>query len=57
MNNFLEFIEDRGIQNAEGTAIFVQEFLEDPGIYFKLSESERRMMESKIDEILFFFKE
>ena len=57
MNSFVEFVENLGVHDAEGTAIFVQEFLDDPGIFFQLSESERRMMESKIDEILFFFKE
>ena len=37
MNSFVEFVENLGVHDAEGTAIFVKEFLDDPGIFFQLS--------------------
>ena len=47
--NFIQNVENKGIKDAEGLTIFITEFLEDPGIFFNLTESERRAVEKKMD--------
>ena len=57
MQEFLEFIENNGVEDAEGLTIFITEFLEDPSIFFEIPESERRAVEDRLDKALSLFKE
>jgi hypothetical protein len=56
MNNFFEYLESHGVKDIKKLAGFVHNFLQDPSIFFDLSETERDGMEKKLDEALAFFK-
>ena len=57
MNEFIEFFESKGIQNIKNLAAFIHNYLQEPVIYFDLTEAERNEMEQKLDEALALFKD
>lgn len=56
MNGFYKYLESNGIKDGKNLTIFVRNFLEDPSIFFDLTEAERVEMEGKLDEALMVFK-
>ena len=56
MKGFFEFFEGKGIKDIRDLTAFVHNFLQDPSIFFDLTEAERYGMEKKLDEALAFFK-
>jgi len=56
MNGFYKYLESNGIKDVKNLTIFVRNFLEDPSIFFNLTEAERVEMEGKLDEALTVFK-
>jgi hypothetical protein len=54
--DFFEFFESNGVNDIKKLTAFVYHFLQDPSIFFDLSEPERDGMEKKLDEALAFFK-
>jgi hypothetical protein len=52
MNGFFEFLESKGIKDIKNLTVFVQ----DPSIFFDLTETERDGIEKKLDEALAVFK-
>jgi hypothetical protein len=57
MNEFIEFFESNGIQNIKNLTVFVHNFLQEPAIFFDLTEAEKNEMEQKLDEALALFKD
>ena len=57
INEFIEFIESKGIKNIKNLSAFVHDFLHEPAIFFDLTEAERNEMEHKLDEALVLFKD
>jgi hypothetical protein len=57
MNEFIDFFESKGIRNIKNLTVFVQNFLENPAIFFDLTETERKEMDQKLDEALVLFKD
>ena len=57
MNEFIEFFESKGIRNIKNLTVFVHNFLQDPAVFFDLTEAERNEMAQKIDEALALFKD
>ena len=57
MNEFIELFESKGIQNIKNLTAFVHNFLQEPVIFFNLTEAERNEMEQKLDEALALFKD
>ena len=57
MNEFIEFFESRGIKNMKNLAAFVHKFIQEPSMYFDLTEAERHEMDQKFDEALALFKD
>jgi hypothetical protein len=55
--NFFQFLESKGLDNGEATADFLKTFLEDPSVFFRLSESERKLWENRMDQMLELFKD
>jgi len=55
--NFFQFIESKGIDNGEATADFLKTFLEDPSIFFSLSESERKLWENRMNQMIDLLKD
>jgi hypothetical protein len=56
MNGFFEYLESNGVKDLKTLISFVHNFLQDPSIFFDLSEPERKGVEKKLDEALAFFK-
>jgi hypothetical protein len=56
MNGFIEYLESNGVKDIKKLAGFVHNFLQDPAIFFDLTEAERDEMEQKLDGALAFFK-
>jgi hypothetical protein len=56
MNEFIEFFESKGIKNIKNLYAFVHDFLQEPQIFFDLTETQRNEMEQKLDEALALFK-
>ena len=56
MNGFFEFFESNGVKDIKKLTAFVHHFLQDPAIFFELTEAERDGMDKKLDEALVFFK-
>jgi hypothetical protein len=56
MDNFNSFLNDQGITGVDELTSFVQEFLDDPSIFFELDQFERDEIERKMDEALETFK-
>ena len=56
MNGFFEFLESNGIKDIKNLTVFVHRFVEDPSIFFDLTETERDGIEKKLDEALAVFK-
>jgi hypothetical protein len=56
MNGFFEYLESNGVKDTEKLTTFVHNFLQNPSIFFDLTESERDGMGKKLDEALAFFK-
>ena len=57
MNEFIEFFESKGIKNIKNLTAFVHDFIQEPAIFFDLTEAERNEMEHKLDEALALFKD
>ena len=57
MNEIIEFFESKGIRNIKNLTVFVHNFLQDPAVFFDLTEAERNEMEQKMDEALALFKD
>jgi hypothetical protein len=57
MNEFIEFFASKGIKNIKNLNAFVHDFLQEPAIFFDLTEAERNEMEQKLDEALALFKD
>lgn len=56
MNGFYEYLESNGVKDIRKLTGFVHNFLQDPAIFFDLTEAERAGMEKKLDEALALFK-
>lgn len=56
MNKFIEYLESKGVKDIKNLTVFVHEFLQDPSLFFDLTEAERDGMEKKLDETLAVFK-
>ena len=56
MSGFFEYLEGNRVKDIKKLTDFVHNFLQDPSIFFDLSEPERDGMEKKLDEALAFFK-
>jgi hypothetical protein len=54
--DFFKFFESNGVNDIKKLTAFVHHFLQDPSIFFDLTEPERDGMEKKLDEALAFFK-
>jgi hypothetical protein len=57
MNEFIELFESKGIKNIKNLTAFIHNFLQEPAIFFDLTEAERNNMEQKLDEALALFKD
>jgi hypothetical protein len=57
MNEFYKYFESKGIKDIRDLTVFVQDFLQDPAIFFDLTGAERIGMEKKLDQVLAFFKD
>ena len=56
MSGFYKYLESNGIKDIKKLTGFVHNFLQDPAIFFDLTEAERDGMEKKLDQALAFFK-
>jgi hypothetical protein len=56
MKGFFEYFESNGVKDIKKLTAFVHNFLQDPAIFFDLTEVERDGMDKKLDEALAFFK-
>ena len=56
MNELIEFFESNGVKNIKKLTAFVHNFLQEPAIFFDLTEAQRNEMEQKLDEALALFK-
>ena len=56
MNELFEFFESTGVKNIKKLTAFVHNFLQEPAIFFDLTEAQRNEMEQKLDEALALFK-
>jgi hypothetical protein len=56
MNEFIEYLESKGVKDIARLTGFVHSFLQDPSIFFDLTEAERDGMGKKLDEALAVFK-
>ena len=56
MKGFFEYLESNGVKDIKRLTGFVHNFLQDPSLFFDLTEAERDGMEKKLDEALAFFK-
>jgi len=52
MIGFTEFLKKQGVGDAVGLTEFVSEFLEDPGLFFRLSDAEREQLAADLDQAL-----
>ena len=57
MNEFIEFFESEGIKNIKHLAAFVHKFIQEPAVFFDLTETERNELDQKFDEALAFFQD
>jgi hypothetical protein len=56
MSGFYKYLESNGVKNVQKLTGFVDNFLQDPAIFFDLTEAEREGMKQKLDEALAVFK-
>jgi len=56
MNGFFEYLEEKGVNDIRKLTGFVDRFLQDPSIFYDLTDAQRTAMEKKIDATLAFFK-
>lgn len=56
MNEFYKYFESKGVKDIRDLTAFVHDFLQDPAIFFDLTEAERDGMVNKLDGALAFFK-
>jgi hypothetical protein len=56
MNGFNKYLETKGVKDIKNLTVFVRNFLQDPSIFFNLTEAERDEMGEKLDETLAVFK-
>ena len=56
MNEFYKYLENNGVKDIKKLACFVHNFLQDPSMFFDLTEADRDGMEKKLDQALAFFK-
>jgi hypothetical protein len=57
MNEFYKYLENNGVKDIKKLTGFVHNFLQDPAIFFNLTEAKRNEMEQKLDEALALFKD
>ena len=57
MNEFIEVFESKGIKNINNLAAFVHKFIQEPAVFFDLTEVERNEMDKKFDEALALFQD
>lgn len=57
LESFTEYLSENGIKSSSDLAAFVCSFIEDPGIFFDLTEQERSQYEKQIDQALSLFKD
>jgi hypothetical protein len=56
MSGFYKYLESKGIKEIRNISLFVHNFLQDPSIFYELTETEREEMEKKLDGALAHFK-
>jgi hypothetical protein len=56
MNELSEYLENKGVKDIKKLTGFVHNFLQDPSIFFDLTEAERNGMVKKLDQALALFK-
>jgi hypothetical protein len=56
MSGFYKYLESNGIKDIKKLTAFVDNFLQDPSIFFDLTGAEKDGMEKKLDEALAVFK-
>ena len=56
MSGFYKYLESKGIKEIRNISLFVHNFLQDPSIFFELTETEREEMEKKLDGALAHLK-
>jgi hypothetical protein len=56
MSGLYKYLESNGVKDIKKLAGFVHNFLQDPSMFFDLTEAERDGMEKKLDQALAFFK-
>ena len=56
MNELSEYLENKGVKDIKKLVGFVHNFLQDPSIFFDLTEVERNGMVKKLDQALALFK-
>ena len=56
MNELSEYLENKGVKDIKKLTGFVHNFLQDPSIFFDLTEAERNGMVKKLDQALGLFK-
>ena len=57
MNEFIEFFYIKGIKNIKNLAAFVHKSIQEPAVFFDLTEAERIEMDQKFDEALALFQD
>ena len=55
MDNFSKFEKSNGIQEIQQLMDFVDNFIEDPAIFFELSQAERYRIEKQMDQAFLTF--
>ena len=56
MSGFYKYLESKGIKEIRNISLFVHNFLQDPSIFYELTETEREEMEKKLDGALAHLK-
>jgi hypothetical protein len=56
MNGFFEYFESKGIKDIRELTGFVHNFLQDPSIFFDITDAQRDGMEKKLDDALAVIK-
>ena len=56
MSGFYKYLERKGIKEIRNISLFVHNFLQDPSIFYELTETEREEMEKKLDGALAHLK-
>ena len=57
MSEFIAYLQSNGLKDIKKLSDFVYNFLQDPSIFFDLTEAERNEMEQNLDQALALFKD